>query len=348
MSTAEQMLSTDPVGTRETVSTPAPRLGFLGVGWIGRNRMEAIAASGLGEVAAVADPSGEMRSEAVALAPDCAECTTYEELLAQDLDAVVIATPSALHARQTIQALESGLAVFCQKPLGRTEAEVRDVVQAARTANLLLGVDFSYRFAETFRAVQELVASGELGHIYALDLTFHNAYGPDKSWFYDPAQAGGGAVMDLGIHLVDTAVWMLGGAAIDRVQSRLLSGGKPVSGDQQVEDFATATLEFETGAVARLACSWNLPAGRDAVIEVEVFGTRGGAAVRNVEGSFYDFTAERFRGTSTETLVSPPDQWGGRAAVAWADRLAAGKRFDAEGAAELVEVARTLDLIYGR
>ena len=122
-----------------------PRLGFLGVGWIGRNRMEAIARSELAEIAAIADASHEMVSQAASIAPDSATVSSLDELLDLDLDGVVIATPSALHAEQSIRALESGLAVFCQKPLARTYRETERVIDAARHADKLLGVDFSYR-----------------------------------------------------------------------------------------------------------------------------------------------------------------------------------------------------------
>jgi len=70
-------------------------------------------------------------------------------------------------------------------------------------------------------------------------------------------------------------------------------------------------------------------------------------ALHNVDGSFYDFIAERYRGTARETLATPPDEWGGRAAADWAARLAAGERFAPE-AERLVDVARVLDRIYGR
>jgi hypothetical protein len=99
--------------------------------------------------------------------------------------------------------------------------------------------------------------------------------------------------------------------------------------------------------VVRLACSWRLHAGRDAVIEAAFYGTEGGAALKNVGGSFYDFTAERYRGTASETLAGPPDSWGGRAAADWALRLAAGERFD-PAVERLVAVAEALDRIYGR
>ena len=325
-----------------------PRLGFLGVGWIGRHRMEAIANAGLAEIAAVSDPSPEMMAEARRAAPGAVVAGGLDQLLEMGLDGIVIATPSALHAEQSIRVLESGAAVFCQKPLGRTAAEARAVVDAARAADRLLSVDFSYRFTEGMREIRERVRSGELGRVFAVDLVFHNAYGPGKPWFFDPAQSGGGCVMDLGVHLVDLAMWTLGWPAVDSVASQLFKGGERLGANPGVcEDYATATLGLEGGTTVNLTCSWNVSAGRDAVIGARFFGTGGGAALMNVDGSFYDFTAELYHGTARETLATPPDAWGGRAAADWARRLAEGERHD-PACERLVEVARVLDRIYGR
>ncbi|HLL56176.1 MAG TPA: Gfo/Idh/MocA family oxidoreductase [Myxococcaceae bacterium] len=329
-------------------SVARPRLGFLGVGWIGRHRMEAIAKSGAAEVFAIADPVKDAAEQAAQAAgnPGCALLSSYDGLLDSGVDAVVIATPSAQHAEQSIRALQKGKAVFCQKPLGRDAEEVRRVVDASRRADRLLGVDFSYRYLHGMSDLRGLLQAGELGELYGVDLVFHNAYGPDKPWFYDPKLSGGGCVMDLGIHLVDLALWMLGPVKVTNVTSRLFARGKPL-GDRRdtVEDYAVARMDLDTGTAVQLACSWKLPAGRDAVIEAVFYGTKGGAALRNVNGSFYDFTLERFRGTSREVLSSPPDAWGGKAAVAWAEKLASGATFDPESE-RLVEVAATLDWIY--
>jgi predicted dehydrogenase len=323
-----------------------PRLGFLGVGWIGRHRMHAILEHGLGEVAAIADPCLPHREAALRLAPAAAPCEHLGRLLELPLDGSVIATPSALHAEHCLAALERGRAVFCQKPLARNAAEAARVVEAARAADRLLGLDLSYRHTAAMQRIREIAAGGELGRIFAIDLVFHNAYGPGAAWFYDRAASGGGCVIDLGVHLVDLALWMLGFPEVLGVDSRLYAGGEAVApGGAAVEDFAAVHLHLEGGAVARLTCSWRASAGRDAVIEVLVHGTGGGLAMRNAGGSFHDFVAERYRGTRTERLTQPPDAWGGRAAVAWVERLAAGARFDA-GAERFVDVARVLDRIY--
>jgi predicted dehydrogenase len=337
-----------PARTSPAAALRRPRLGFAGVGWIGRHRMQAIIDTGIVEVAGIAEPSSGTAAEAALLAPEAACVETLGALLRLGLDGIVIATPSALHAAHCIEALEAGVAVFCQKPLGRTAAEVEAVVGAARAADLLLGVDFSYRHTEGMKRIRELVRTGTLGRIHAVDLVFHNAYGPDKAWFYDPALSGGGCVVDLGIHLVDLALWMLDFPEVETLAAHMSAGGEPLGPrPDHVEDHAVATLVLGTGTVVRLACSWKLHAGRDAVIAADFYGTAGGASFRNVDGSFYDFTAERYTGTAREMLASPPDAWGGRAAADWAWRLARGEGFDA-GADRLVDVARVLDRIYGR
>jgi predicted dehydrogenase len=310
--------------------------------------MQAIIEADIADVVAIADPSPEMAAEAQKLAPGAYILATLDDILDARVDGAVIATPSAMHAEQSISALSRGAAVFCQKPLGRTAAEAQAVIDAARKADRLIGVDFSYRYTQGMQRIAEIVRAGELRHVFAVDLVFHNGYGPDKAWFYDPAQSGGGCVMDLGVHLVDLALWVLDFPEVSSVTSNLLAGGELLGhAPDRVEDYAIATLQLTSGAVVRLACSWRLQAGRDAIISAAFYGTEGGAALKNVDGSFYDFVAERYRGTARETLASPPDAWGGRAAVDWAKRVAAGTRFEAD-AEKLVSVSRVLDRIYGR
>ena len=321
------------------------RLGFLGTGWIGRNRMEAMLATGEAEATAICDPNPEMLEQALATAPTAQVVEALGDMLGLGLDGVVIATPSAMHADQCIHALQAGAAVFCQKPLGRNGAEVQAVLHAARRADRMLGVDLSYRHTAAMQAIREQVRSGGLGDVFAADLTFHNAYGPGAAWFWDPKLSGGGCLIDLGVHLVDLALWLFDFPEITHVHNRLTRDGRVVSPDE-VEDYAVASLQLANGVHVRIACSWNLHAGRDAVIEASVHGTRGGAQMRNENGSFFDFTADHLQGRDSRRLASPPDEWGGRAAAQWVRKLAAGERFGGTTAG-LLETASALDGLYG-
>lgn len=346
MSTTATLEDTQLFVAEDRAKAARPRLGFLGVGWIGQNRLTAMAQDKGIEVAAVADANETLAQKAASTAPEAQVLQNLEQLLTLPLDGLVIATPSALHADQAITALQRGVPVFCQKPLGRNGYETQAVVAAARRSNRLLGVDFSYRFLDETQRIRRLITEGQIGEVYAVDLVFHNAYGPDKAWFYDWKQSGGGCVIDLGIHLVDLALWTLNFPQVKNVSRRLFAQGNPILGKRQtVEDFATARLDFDNGATVQLACSWKLSAGCDAVIAGTFYGTKGGLAFRNLNGSFYHFVAERFLGTKRETLVSSPENWGGRAAVDWARRLTKQSHFDSqiEG---VVKVAEILDAIY--
>jgi predicted dehydrogenase len=332
-----------------TAVATRPRLGFLGTGWIGRNRLQALAASGLTEIAALADPAADCLRAAAQDAPGAQLLAgDLDALLAAGLDGIVIATPSALHADQAVAALAAGVAVFCQKPLGRTAQECAAVVDAARRADRLLGVDLSYRELEAVTRMRAVIGAGEIGDVYAAVLVFHNAYGPDKPWFTDAVLAGGGCVIDLGIHLVDLGLWLLDGPKVEHVDARLYREGRllPPRPDV-VEDHAIARLDLSNGATVSVTCSWFLDAGQDAVIEATFYATRGAVSLRNVEGSFYDFSATLQRGTAREVLAVPPDDWGGRAALRWADRLGSSRAFDPQ-VDDIVEVARVLDGMYGR
>ncbi|HEX7332536.1 MAG TPA: Gfo/Idh/MocA family oxidoreductase [Pyrinomonadaceae bacterium] len=328
-------------------SKSVPRLGFVGLGWIGCNRLQSIVEAGVAEVVAVHDVQPDAAAEGLKLSPDAVVFSAFEELLNHDVDGVVIATPNCFHAEQSIAALRNGIAVFCQKPLGRNAFETRRIVEAARSADSLLGVDLSYSAIPAMQRVSALVKSGELGKIFAVDAVFHNGYGPDKAWFRDYALSGGGCVLDLGSHLLDLALQPLGYPRIARVQSSLFANGELLKCDE-VEDYGVAMMETMDGTVINMSCCWNLHVGREADIEIAFYGTEGGAKLRNVNGSFYDFVGERFRGTHTERLSDPQDsqwQWGGLAAIEWVKRLSDEEGFDPV-AEHYVSLAEVIDSVY--
>ena len=323
------------------------QLGFAGAGWIGRMRMQALAETAAAKIVAVADSSQEALAEVASIAPEAALLHDFDELLDMELDGVVIATPNALHATQATAVLNAGMAVFCQKPVGRSAYETRELLRVAQQMDRLVSTDFAYRFTAGMQAIKALINGGELGSIYAAELCFHNSYGPDKAWYYNREMSGGGCVLDLGTHLVDLALWPLKFVPVDRVSSRLFAKGcrlRPYRGEQ-VEDFAFADIELENGVAVHLACSWGRPLGCDSLIRVIYHGERGAAELRNVNGSFFDFTACHYRGREGRLLSSPPDDWSGRALLNWIERLSMSNKFT-EDAWEIAKVAEIVDAIY--
>lgn len=323
-----------------------PRLGFIGLGWIGRKRLDALDAASI-EVTALVESDATRLSSAAEAFPGAMATRDVDAILDADLDGVVIATPNGLHAQQAIACLERGIPVFCQKPLATNLADVERVVAAARSADRLLGIDFCYRHVGGMHELRRRLQAGEIGDVLAVDLTFHNAYGPDKSWCQVRRLAGGGCLMDLGVHLLDLSLWLQSMPPTERVRSRLFAQGAPVQAGDAVEDLAFAEFIQANGAIVRLACSWHAHIGQGAIIQIAIAGTRGGALWSNIDGSFYDFRLDLIHGTNRERLDGRDDSedWGPRALQAWIERLRIGNRFDSE-ADEIIRSAALIEEVY--
>jgi predicted dehydrogenase len=250
---------------------------------------------------------------------------------------------------QAIECLQHGLPVFCEKPLATDASDTLRVLAAAQQADRLLGVDYCYRHVSGMDALRQHIAGGDLGQLSAIELQFHNAYGPDKRWCFDRGQAGGGCLLDLGSHLLDLSMWLLPGQAWRLTGQHRYCGGKLLPPrDLALEDLAFVELTSDSGMLVRIACSWYAHLGCDAHIEMQVRGAKGGATWRNVGGSFYDFELDLHRGTSRSRLSSSPDDWGSRALVAWLEQLRISPRFDASDAMGLRQGASIIDEVYSK
>lgn len=326
-----ERMKTGRVGEENEAVLHNPKLGFVGTGWIGRSRLAGVVKSQKATVCALVDTDTEMLEKGGLIAPSAERLTSLTELLRLDLDGVVLATPNDVHAEQAVACLEAGCAVFCQKPLGRSAIETARVIDVARLQDRLIGVDLSYRFLNGLRLAKEMIAAGEIGRTFVAELTFHNAYGPDKSWFYDRELAGGGCLIDLGTHLIDAGLWVLNFPEVMRMTSFLFCKGQPLKDvPDAVEDYANVQLELTDRAVISLACSWGLSAGCNAVIRFAFYGTEGSLLIQNVEGSYYDFVTYLNRRTKSEVLAGPPESWGKGAILNWIDELAGGPHYRQE------------------
>jgi predicted dehydrogenase len=207
------------------------RLGLLGVGNIGTVHLQS--SRGIDGVRAVAaaDVVPENRARAERLGVE----RTYEDftdlLSAEELDAVVVALPPFLHAEATIAACEAGCHVFVEKPFARTVEEGERMVAAAEEADVSLGVDHTIRYQPEIQRLKELYDEGRLGHVPVAAISRINN-GPFSapparealsSWQLDPEATGGGALMDLGVHLFDVLEWFFGELTVQyaHVESQL-------------------------------------------------------------------------------------------------------------------------------
>src|SRR5436309_7767670 len=100
-------------------------------------------------------------------------------------------------------------------------------------------------------AIRDRIEAGELGRVFAADLTFHNAYGPQSSWFWDPKLSGGGCLIDLGVHLVDLALWLFDFPAVEEARATLFREGRQVRSGE-VEDYAIGELRLANGVGVRI------------------------------------------------------------------------------------------------
>jgi predicted dehydrogenase len=323
------------------------RLGFLGLGWIGRKRLDALQGCEDVEIVAFHDIDPKRTRAAAEAHPTALVAQDVDALLACDPDGVVIATPNALHAQDAVACLECGIAVFCQKPLATCLEDTRRVIDVAQRADRLLGIDYCYRHVQGMSELKSRLGAGELGDLVSIDLTFHNAYAPDKAWCLERRLSGGGCLLDLGVHLIDLALWLQDAPEMELVSSLLYAQGRSVRAADAIEDSAYVELRQANGAIVRLACSWNAHIGCEAIIGMRMLGTQGGAYWRNVGGSFYDFELDISRGNSSERLGTYPDDWGGRALKEWVRQLRQDRSFDPQalmierGAALIEEMYRS-------
>ena len=186
------------------------RLAVLGCGWVADMHTRAAATAGL-TVAGVANHRLES-AERFASEHGIERVTTDWRALvsAPDIDVVVVCTPNALHAEQSIAALEAGKHVLCEKPMATTVVDAEAMLEAAARHDRLLLVLHPWRHHEAVIAVRDAIAAGELGRVVRTHgYGVHADWGPG-GWFTDPALAGGGALVDMGIHAIDTARFLLG------------------------------------------------------------------------------------------------------------------------------------------
>lgn len=279
-----------------------------------------------------------------------------EMLRDEELQAVSVALPNALHAPVTIQALEAGKHVLCEKPLAMSAAEAEEMVRTARRLGRTLMVHFNVRFNPTSRAVKQAIEGGALGQIYYGRTVWHRKRGIPQlgGWFTQKQMSGGGALIDIGVHRLDLALWLMGypkpvsvtGVTYNLLGKRL---AEPQNKTFDVDDLAAAFIRFENGEALTLETSWASNTEKREDQWTQIFGVDGGALIRNFDEG-YQFEARVFRsageaGTHVEVETpEPPEPWESaqshfcRSILAGTETLAPGEQGHT--------VMRILDAIY--
>jgi predicted dehydrogenase len=215
------------------------------------------------------------RRVAEALWPDApARPHTYSDfdamLSREHPDAVCIFTPNHLHCGYTLKALAAGAHVLCEKPMAPLAADARRMVEAAGRAKRVLMVAMQRRYGGLETAIKRAVSSGAIGtpHFVRARLSHGGpeTWAPGQTWFTSAAEAGGGATLDLGVHITDLAIWLMG--EVESVSGRVATLGKKI----EVEDTGVMLLSFRSGALGVIEASWSSSPGLSAM---EIYGDEG-------------------------------------------------------------------------
>lgn len=278
------------------------RIGIIGSGAIGNVHMDTFKKIPEAVVAAVTDtylPLAQQRAEEHGIA---VVHKSPQQLLEDDsLDAVAICVPNQFHASLAIEALKQGKHVLLEKPMAISLADARAILDAKHASGKVLMVAHQMRFNGLSRAIKGMIEDGKLGRIYNVKTGWWRKKGIPGwgSWFTRKDMAGGGPLIDIGVHMLDLSLYLMGNprpvsvfgttyAEFGPQRRGIGSWGTPNwDGYYDVEDLATAMIKMDNGATLTLEVSWAAhSAGMGEDPFIHLMGTEGGASYAGSSGSF--------------------------------------------------------------
>ncbi len=223
------------------------------------------------DLVAIADPTAARHREVLAQCPDIHVYKTHGAMLAkEDLDVVSICSPNTYHARHAIAAFKAGCHVLCEKPMALSLDDADDMMAAAKQARRKLMIGFTHRLLRGNQRCKQMLKDRALGKPFMIRARLAHG-GPipgwaKDRWFYDKKKAGGGALLDMGIHAIDQCLWMMG--PVKSVSANAATIVKKIP----VDDNAVLSLEFASGALGYIEVGWTSQPG---FIGAEIYGTKG-------------------------------------------------------------------------
>jgi predicted dehydrogenase len=253
-----------------------PRLALIGAGWIMDYHARAVIEHPGAELVAASswrEPSLAKLAERHGIPRTT---TDWRELAADpEVDAVVVGTPNALHAPQAVAFLQAGKHVLVEKPMARNLEEADAMLAAARASGARLMVAHCWRFHPDVLALRARVAAGELGEVVKTrSYGVHAHWGP-SGWFTDPELAGGGALLDMGVHAIDTTRFLLG----DPLPARVFATVATRYGGYAVDDDAVVLVRWSDTTSSIIESGWWQPHLGGLEADTELYGTGGYARV---------------------------------------------------------------------
>ena len=252
-------------------------LGVIGTGWPGQQHARVMTAIPEARLYACADLDSARRAFFEATYAPQRSFSDYHDLLKDGrLDAVIICLPNFLHFPASLAALEARKHVFCEKPPTMNAAEMQVLRAEATKCGLVYSFGRQFRFTPAMRTARKLIDDGRLGKIYHAKATWIRSRGIPHGlggWFTEKKRSGGGALIDIGVHALDSAWYLMGTPRPVSVSAQVYRNFPQLVREPifDVEDAAFAFIRFDNGAVVHLETSWagNLP---DDIPEGQVFG----------------------------------------------------------------------------
>lgn len=240
---------------------------IIGAGAFGTKRAQALRACQGGRLLAVAD-SDPRRAQALASAHSVMALSIGEVMADRRIDCVIVSAPNNQHSGLIKDALRAGKAVLCEKPLAETATHAAEIVAVVAETGGRLKVGSNHRYFAPMRKARELIDAGAIGRVISLvGRIGHNGERIHDTWYWDPAVAGGGTLIDNAWHLIDLAQWYMGGL-VSAIGARANSHWQ----DCALEDTAAAIFLTADGRMATIASSWRLFSG---YLTLELNGDRG-------------------------------------------------------------------------
>ncbi|MBI3921364.1 MAG: Gfo/Idh/MocA family oxidoreductase [Armatimonadetes bacterium] len=290
-------------------ATNKVRVGVVGLG-MGRWHLQNYAQSSNTQVVALCDIDKERLEAAKQEYGVERVFTDFRKLVAMDeLDAITVATPNCLHAPITIAALKAGKHVLVEKPMAMSAAEAETMVKEAKSAKRNLMMHFNYRFTPEHFWLKRQIESGEMGEIYFGKAFYKRRRGIPAlgSWFTQKKMAGGGALYDIGVHILDLALWLMDYPKVKQVRGVSYSKFGPEMAKQagkkfDVDDLSSGFIEFQDGAALFLEASWASNVITDEVY-TELYGTKGGLTTQGGTKFFHEANGAQL--DSTPSRLAP-------------------------------------------